>query len=150
MGIADTVFGKNVTIPETDDRNWGAQGTTILQDIITWADALGYLISGEGALRLKSTDSTLAASATLTPTHPVHRVDGSGGAVTLDGTTAIADGSVAGQVLVLIGTHATNTVKVPNSANTRLNGSVTLALGDVIILWWDSTDSNWVEFTRNN
>ena len=150
MGISQDLFGTTRTVPETGDRNWGSQVTGILLDLMRAADTGFFLLNQNGVLRLNFQTETLAASATITPARFAHLIDGSGGPVTLDGTTAIADGSVDGQVLILLGNDAANTVEVPNSANTRLNGGVTLALGDAIGLFWNATDSNWWELFRNN
>ena len=114
-------------------------------------DGISLLLdSGVVLLKLEPTDTTLADGATLTVTHPVHRVQGDGGAATLDGTTAIADGTTDGQKLILFGVSDVNTVTIEDAANTKLNGQVILTDGDCIELYWDSTNSIWREKGRNN
>lgn len=150
MGISQDLFGTTRTVPETGDRNWGSQVTNILLDLMRAVDTGFFLLNQNGVLRLNFQTETLAASATITPARFAHLVTGSGGPITLDATTAIADGSADGQMLILLGNNATQTVTVPNSANTRINGSAILALGDALGLFWNATDSNWWELWRNS
>jgi len=151
MATSQALFGTTYQIPITPERFWGTQVRTYLLALGRWANTVGYLTSSNvGLFVAEATSSTLAAAATLTPTHPTHQVEGSGGAVTLDGTTAIADGEIDQQQLILIGQSDTNTVLVPESANTALNGPCLLALGDVLTLGWDETASVWRELSRSN
>lgn len=150
MSLTQDLFGTSRTIPQTGETNWDAQVTGILSDVCYSLDSFLLYQSNKGIPAPEVANSTLAASATLSPSRQWHRVQGDGAAVTLDATTAIADGGQDGQMLFLHGIHATNTVKVPDAANTQINGSVTLALGDVIGLQWDSTSSVWREMFRNN
>jgi hypothetical protein len=105
------------------------------------------LASGKALLKSEITTATIADAATLTPFTTVHRISGTGAAATL---AAIADGSVDGQWLCLVGNDNTNTVTINTGANTTLNGQVVLTLGDVIFLIWDATASVWQEVARNN
>lgn len=149
--VDNALYGETRAMPLDDERGWGAQVRGVLIDSMDGLDSISRLQdSGVAFLKLESTDSTLAASATLTPTHPIHRVAGSGGAVTLSATTAIADGTIADQVLVLQGTSDTNTVTVPDGANTALNGLAILSDGTSLLLIWDATNSKWRELSRNN
>lgn len=150
MSIVKTLFNISRTIPETDEVDWGDQMTLLLDDICDALDQIcGLSAGGLGVPRLKSSTSVLAAAATLTVTTPCHKISGNGGAVTLSGATSIADGDVADQIVLLQGNHATNTVTIQDATNTRLNGNITLAIGDSILLRWDSTDSNWWEISRS-
>ena len=146
-----TLFGTVYAIPETDERNWGNTMTNFSVNLGNGVDGAIFLTSTGKALVLEeSTTTTFAAGATLTALTPVHKVEGTSGAVTLDGTTAIADGQVDGQMLRLIGTSDTNTVTIDTGANTRMNGQIIITLGDVITFRWDSTASEWQEVARNN
>ncbi|MDP3015141.1 MAG: right-handed parallel beta-helix repeat-containing protein [bacterium] len=71
-------------------------------------------------------------------------------AVTLNATTAIADGKSSGDMLILEGTSDTNTVTIPHNANTILSGasSKTLGLEDILKLLWNGSD--WVEIAYSN
>jgi len=151
MPLNKTLFGTTRAIPITDERGWGAVVTSVLADLIDAVDSFGFLTGTDvGLLRFESTTTALAAGATLTPTHPVHKVAGSGGAVVLDATTAVADGSVAGRLLPLFGTDDVNTVEVPAAANTQLNGPCILTNGDALEMFWDATLSAWRERNRSN
>jgi hypothetical protein len=148
MATPVNLFGVVRKIPANKERRWGSEVRSVLIDLSTWANGLGKLSGSAPLIGFGSTDSTLAAAATLTPASIVHRVQGSGGAVTLNGTTAIANGTLTGQLLVLIGLSDTNTVTIQHGSNVRLNGNVVLALDDVLWLRWDGTD--WLELSRNN
>lgn len=149
MGYSKTLLGNTVTIPETGDTNYGANGTAILDDLVDIGDQSFTMISGVVIPYHAATSSVLAAAATLTPANVVHKVSGSGGAVTLSGTTAIANGSVNGQVLILQGDHATNTVTIQNGANVQLRGEIVLGLYDFLCLRWDTTIGDWIEMSRS-
>jgi len=151
MSIPKTLFGTVRNIPTNDERSWGSTVTSVLVDLIDAADSFGFLtVADVGLLRLESTSTALAAAATLTPTHPVHKVASTGGAVVLGAVTAIADGSVDGQLLTLFGTSDTDTVEVPAAANTQMNGPCVLTNGDALNLYWDLALSAWREMSRSN
>ena len=145
------LFGTTYAIPETDERNWGNTVTNFLVNLGNAADgALFLTTTGKSLFIEESTTTTFAAGATLTALTPVHKVEGTSGAVTLDATTSITDGQVDGQRLTLIGTSDTNTVTINDATNTRMNGQVIITLGDVINFRWDSTASEWQELGRSN
>lgn len=149
MSQTVTLFGTTRYIPEGKERNWDAEMTSLLYDLSLAVNDAIALDGGVGLVKASVTDSAVTAAMTLTQTHSVHRVAGSGGAQSLDGTTAIANGSYDEQKLTLVGTHDTNTVTVPDGANTELNGPMTLADDEVLKLRWDDTDSQWVEEYRS-
>ncbi len=151
MPLPKVLFGTSRDVPLDDERGWGATVTGVLADLIDFADSLGLLSASDVALpRFEAATTALAAGATLTPTHPVHRISSTGGAVVLSAATAIADGSVDGQLLVLFGTSDANTVEVPAAANTQLNGPCILTNGDCLELYWDLALSAWRERSRSN
>lgn len=151
MPTPKTLHGSTVNVPIKDETDWGSEVSGYEATLIDSVDGATLLTStGVTLVKFEVTTGTLAASATLTATHPIHRIAGASGAVTLDVTTAIADGQVDGQLLILKGTNDTNTVTINDAANTNLNGPVTLTAGDQIELWWDSTGSEWTEIGRNN
>ena len=151
MSTTVELWGVNHEVPATGETGWGSAVSTFLINKLDGMDGLSFKLTGNAIVFALETvtDSTLAASATLTPTAPAHRVQGSGGAVTLDATTAIADGASPNQLLKLEGAHATNTVTILDGANTDLNGLVTLALGEAIEIMWDPTRSVWQEQGRS-
>lgn len=146
-----TYSGTTYPIPETDEVDWGETMTNfeVQQALGSNTTSCVLATANQGAHRAVATSTTLAAAATLTQTYARHKVDGSGGAVTLSGTTAIADGTFDGQILIIQGASASNTVTIQDGANTRMNGNMLLALGSVLTLVWDLADSNWVELWRS-
>lgn len=151
MALPKTFYGTSRDVPQSGERNWGNTMTQVVADLIDGLDGVTLLLaSGISLLKLESADTSLAAGATLTATYPVHRIQGTAGAVTLDTTTAIADGGVDGQLLVLFGVSDTNTVTIEDAANTKFNGQIIVTDGDCITLYWDSTNSVWRELNRNN
>lgn len=86
----------------------------------------------------------------------VIQVSGSGGAVTLTSIPTIVDG-VDGQILILVGTDDTNTLKVQDDgnlagSNLKLSGGVdfTLGQGDTLNLMFHSDTADWVELSRSD
>ena len=152
MTIEKDLYGRTRRIPETRERPWGNDVTDMLEDMIDGIDGLAFLSGTTLLWRLSAASaSTLANSATLTPTASWHRISGSGGAVTLDSTTAIADiSATGGTLLMLTGQSDSNTVTIPDAANTALNGDVTLADGESLFLIWDATSSLWREVGRSH
>jgi hypothetical protein len=149
MSIPKTLFGSTRQVPETDEENWGGEVTGQLADLIDGVEK--HVVKSGSSFFSGATvaTTTLAAGATLTPTAEIMRVSGNGGAVTLSGTTPIANGAKDGQKLVLKGTSNSNTVTIlGSSTNMLINGDVTLADGDVIEFFWDGSASKWQERHR--
>ena len=150
MSIAVTLFGSTRYIPESKERNWGSEGTSVLVDLCNSINGLFSYESSVPRLRFSVTNTSPGAGATLTPTHNVHRVSGSGGAVTRGAVTAIADGTAAEQILVVRGLSNVNTVTIPATSNVLMNGPITLGDGDEIMFLWDATTVKWKEMCRSN
>lgn len=151
MSITKTLFDTSRQVPENEEEGWGGNVTGQLGDLLDGADRI-LLKSGSNVLtRSQAASNTLAGGATLTQTAPVHRVQGSGGAVTLSATTPIAAGVKDGQELEIEGDHATNTVTIPGSSNTTaLNGDAVLAKYHVLRLRWHHADGKWIERGRSH
>lgn len=151
MSIPTTYSGTSYDVPETDEVDWGNTVTSLLVSELLGGNTTECLLpaANQGAHRAIATTSTLAAASGLTQTHARHKVSGTPGAVTLSGTTAITDGAFDGQIVIIHGNSASNTVTIPDGANTRMNGNMLLGLGSVIALVWDLADSNWVELWRS-
>ena len=152
MSIAKTLLGTARNIAETGETGWGAAHTLTLTELIDVANSGGVQKLAAGGLVsvLTGTAQSLAASATLTPNGTVIEVSGSGGAVTLDTTTPIANGEFDLQLLVLAGTNDTNTVTIQEGSTTViLNGDVTLTDQDTIVLLWIGAVTEWFELFRN-
>lgn len=150
MSYDKTFWGTTRKVPDrAHEDGWDSVMTGVVDDLIDHAEQSSFLSAGGVPVPyLLAASNTLAASATLTRTHPLHKLTGSGGAVTLSAVTAIADGTKDGEVLRLAGAHAVNTVTILNGANTDLLvPSITLGLGDELELRWDATSSNWIQVT---
>lgn len=84
----------------------------------------------------------LGAGGIITPTASYQPITNStAGSIDTSDATAIADGAVAGQILVLINEDAQDIV-IKDGANTQLGGDITLTGGadDALFLIWDGTD----------
>lgn len=64
-------------------------------------------------------------------------------------TISVANGSIDGQELKIVGGSDTNTVTLTPSANLNINGSMTLGLEDIISLVWIAGTSKWCEVSRS-
>lgn len=150
MAVSKTLYGSSRSVPETPEEDWGSEVTTFLGDMIDGLENVSEKIGAAYAFVLGTDvdDTSLAAGATITPAGGKHRVAGASGAITLNATTAIADGTKDNQLLLLEGTSDTNTVTVPAAANTKLPAAVTLGDGDTLYLAWNNTRSAWVQLTN--
>lgn len=151
--------------PQTQATNFNVNQTYITTAVETAIDKLTMLIQeledrlsafvqGEGAgVMVAGTAQSLVASATLAITEAARqyiKVAGNGGAITLDATVGVTAGTVDGQEIRIMGTHATNTVTLPDSGNLNLNGACVLGLYDIIDLVWIDADSMWYEVSRSS
>lgn len=151
MSISKTLLGTARDIPETGETGWGGAMTLTATELIDVANALVQkLAAGNLVMALTGTAQTPAGASTLTPDGTVIELDGSGGPVTLDVTTPIANGEHDLQVLVLLGTDDTNTVTIQEGSTTViLNGDITLTDQDAILLLWVGSVTEWFELARN-
>lgn len=107
--------------------------------------------AGGGGLSIKS-NQTLSAAATITLAgngRQLIRVQGNGGAITVDATTGVTAGTKDGIELRLQGLSDTNTVTIASAGNMRLNGTCVLGNGDVLDLMWNNSNSTWDEVGRS-
>lgn len=150
--IPNYLWGSERQVPETDEDGWGGEGTGIVFDLIEGVDTLSARSpAGVISPRLNhgSSPTSLAGGGTLTKTAALHEVQGTGGPVTLSAVTAIADGTVDGEELVLAGLSDVNTVTILDGANVLIWGTLTLGAGHHIRLRWDTTLGVWVEEFRS-
>lgn len=102
-----------------------------------------------------ATQSLLAATA-INPVGLKIKVVGNGGAVVLVATPTITAPATDGQLLLIQGIDATNTVTLQDEASLAGTGlelgaaSRVLGLGDTILLTWDSTTSKFYEIAFSN
>ncbi len=152
MAISQDYRGTTYSVPETDEEDWGAQGTTMLVALLAGGDSTEFTSAASNvvAKQISGADLTIAAAGTITWTANRHKVAGDGGAVTVDATTGISAGEADGQPLRLIGTSDTNTVTLAHAGNVSLNGTCVLRDGYYIDLEWVSADSQWEEVNRSH
>lgn len=110
--------------------------------------------SGETITGSWSSPSAITAAGGITPVASKLRqamyVHGSGGAVTITASPAIAAGSAEGQILTLIGTDATNTVTIQSAAaGVLLSGDIVITQGTLLTLRWIPGLAKWLEVNRN-
>lgn len=70
-------------------------------------------------------------------------VKGSGGPVDITANPQIADGSLDGQLIVLIGVDDTDTVTVENGTGISMDGDAVLKAGSSIMFAWDDAGDVW-------
>jgi len=97
----------------------------------------------------EQTAVSLTAQLTITPTGTYQPLT-SASAVSTSLTTAIADGVVNGQILILVNENAADAITVVDGANTKMGGDKVLTggEGDCIFLIWDGAD--WLAFGYND
>jgi hypothetical protein len=151
-----TLWGSVRRIPDTPGEDgWASDVSGLLDDFVDHAEATSFL-GGDGSVleywQAAASVNTLAAGATLTPGNRVHRLQGDGGPVTLSAVTAIADGEKDGQILTLLGGHASDTVEILDGASVTLGGgsAITLTLGEALHLRWDDDSGSWFEIGRSS
>jgi len=123
----------------------GDNGET-LSNVTDTAWIIGGFIAAE-----EGTVIDLANGGTITPTATYQPItNDSGGSITTDTTTAIADGPVAGAILILVNEDAQDIV-IDDGANTLLSGNITLTGGamDTLTLIWNGADWVGVAFVDN-
>lgn len=105
----------------------------------------GSVSIGDFMTLMQENQTALPVNASLVPNASHILVAGGSGSVTLSGTTAIANGSAVGQILLLIGNSDANTVTVNDGANVQCAAGANRTLGrnDVLTLLWNGTD--WLE-----
>jgi len=86
----------------------------------------------------------IADGESITPTGTYQPITSSG-AVTTSATTAVLDGVLTGQLLILVNENASDTIIVKNGANTHLSADITLGNDDTLTLLWDGAD--WLEIS---
>jgi len=122
-------------------------GTTITGTTLT---TTGKLVMTPSATTASPT--TYADDTAIVVSFSYVRVEGNGGAVTLDTDPAVADGTADGQIVYIQGCDDTNTVTIADAVNTQLSGgtSFTMGSGDILTLLWDAGGSLWIEASRSD
>ncbi len=121
-------------------------GETINNGNDTAVQIGGFLALTEGAVQDLSAGFTLTATASYQPI-----TNATGGSITSDTTTAIADGPVAGAILIICNEDAQDIV-IDDGANTDMGGNQTLTggAGDCLPLIWNGADWNKLATMADN
>lgn len=107
-----------------------------------------------GNIGIPANQSISAAGTIAIPTTPttwklgILRVQGNAASITT-GVPGLANGTIDGQIVHIIGLSDANSVTINPSATVDINGTVTLGDGDVITLTWITATTKWVEISRN-
>ena len=151
--MAGIVFAVGHFVPRTDgvenlgtsSKEWGiVYSKTNICDVATVGESTstGRTIVGTD-LNLTAGTQTLANGSIITNTASYMRIDTGGETTTTDATTAIVDGTTAGDILV-IENIGTNDFVIKNAANTLMSGDRTMAAGlnSTTSFIWNGSD--WV------
>jgi hypothetical protein len=101
---------------------------------------------GEWLCTEAQTTYAVTSGATIAPTGSYMRLSATAN-VAASGTTAISDGTYAGQLLVFENT-VTYTITISDTANTQMSGATVLGQYDTLTLIWNGSD--WVELAQAN
>ena len=142
-----------VTTPDTTDHaiNLKIDTNNILAVQATGDGAGGIVdlkvIVKEQLVYTPSSDTAITAAGGITVTKAIMRVAGDSGAIDITANPQIAAGT-DGQVVIIQGTHDTNTVTLDDGTGLALSAQCVLAAQDNITLMYDSGDSEWIETSR--
>lgn len=109
------------------------------------ADTDVFQITATGPALSEGTVVALEDDGTITPLASYQPIT-STAAVTASATTAIANGTLNGQVVCLVNENASDAIIIPDTANTNLSGAATLGADDVLCVIWDGAD--WLEISQ--
>ncbi len=163
LGVAGAAsIGNNSATVAIDSSDWDISATGAMTGI--------GAITSDGAISTSSTlavtgNTTLGANLVMTPSatanitagggitvaNAIMQVQGSGGAVNITANPQIVDGT-HGQIVVIVGQHATNTVTFDDGTGLSLvdGASFTLGLKDTLTLIYDSGNDVWIEISRSD
>ena len=86
MAVTKTLFSTTRTIPQTGERPWGEEVTSLLQDLTTGLDGVGFLLNSQATWRLYKRVEGISAGGTVTSPFGLVSLQSSGGAITLSGS----------------------------------------------------------------
>lgn len=147
LRIRDSGIAANVAITGTASVGGDitfANGTTLGEAVDTVLDLSEFLAFTEQTAVVVGTQTSITPTGTYQPIT-------SGAAVSTSLTTAILDGTVNGQLLVLVNENAADAIIVVDGANTEMGGDKTLTggQGDTLWLMWDGSDWLCIGYNDN-
>lgn len=98
-------------------------------------------------INIPSSDTAITAAGGITVTNAIMRVAGDAGPIDITADPQIAAGT-DGQMVIIQGTHDTNTVTLDNGTGLALSAQIILAAQDNISLMYDTGDAEWIELSR--
>lgn len=121
----------------------------MIQEINSMA---GGSAAGSGAFaRLADQDVLAAGTVTITTDQRMLKnIQGDSGPQAADTAVPIQNGILDGQELRLVGGDNTNSLEFFNGGNLWLTGPITMVLNTVLDLFWDATQTKWIESNRSN
>ena len=145
--IRDNGIGANVAITGTASVGGDitfANGTTLGEAVNTVLDFSEFLAATE------QTAVVVGVQTSITPTGTYQPIT-SGAAVSTSLTTAILDGTVNGQLLILVNENVADAITIVDGANTEMGGDKVLTggEGDSLFLMWDGADWLCIGYNDN-
>ena len=119
-------------------------GTTLGEAVDTVLDFSEFLAATEQTAVVVGTQFSITPTGTYQPLT-------SAAAVSTSLTTAILDGTVNGQLLILVNENASDAITIVDEANTKMGGDKVLTggQGDAIFLMWDGADWLCIGYNDN-
>lgn len=146
IGAAGTDFAANGSlttaedVTSTDDLIAGNDLTVTDDANITGAMTAADVTAGDWLHLTASATVAVGAAATITPLGSYQPITSTTG-VTTSTSTAIADGSAAGDVLILRNANASDTITVDGAGgNVECGGNIVLGANDALTLLWNGSD----------
>jgi len=142
-GILDVQAGATFAPTLSGDITF-VNGGTLGEAVDTVLDLSEFLAFTE------QTAISVTSGGTITPTGTYQPLT-SGAFITTSTSTAIADGAVNGQILILTNENASDMITIDDGANTKLGGDKQLngGEGDTLYLMWDSADWLCIGYNDN-
>jgi hypothetical protein len=115
------------------------------QNVRTTDDITIHDITYTGSLICEREAQTVSISDTIVSSGTIVVLTSSGAAITMTSNPQIANGST-GQILILEGTHDTNTVTLADGNGLNLTGAITLGAEDILTVMYNGTD--WIQVSN--
>lgn len=116
-------------------------GTGLSEETDTVLTFSEFMAAAEQAAVVVTSGSTITPTGTYQPLT-------STGAQTTSTSEAIADGTVIGQLLILVNENASSAITIDDGGNTKLSGDAVLGADDTLMLIWDGAD--WLEIAQSD
>ena len=146
IGAAGTDFATNGSlttaedVTSTDDLIAGDDLTVTDDANVTGSLTAADLYAGDWLHLTASATVAVGSAETITPLGSYQPITSTAG-VTTSTSAAIADGSAAGDVLILRNANASDTITVDGAGgNVECGGNVALGANDVLTLLWNGAD----------